>query len=74
MRTRFFLRVCGASAEDRRGQNEEIKNPIICYVKPSETRPARGGGKIPGDRSAQRGPEITVKCSYLLSLLYICPK
>jgi hypothetical protein len=34
----------------------------------------RGGGKIPGTRSAQRGPEISVKCSYRLSSLYVCPK
>jgi hypothetical protein len=26
----------------------------------------RGGGKIPGARSAQRGPEISVKCSYIV--------
>ena len=36
--------------------------------------PARGGGgagsKIPGARSAQRGPEISVKYSYCLSSLY----
>jgi hypothetical protein len=25
-----------------------------------------GGGKIPGARSAQRGPEILVKCSYIV--------
>jgi hypothetical protein len=24
-----------------------------------------GGGKITGDQSAQRGPEISVKCSYI---------
>jgi hypothetical protein len=30
------------------------------------SRPARGGdGKIPRDQSAQRGPEISVKCSYI---------
>ena len=43
-----------------------------------DTRPARGGGgkrgKIPGGRSAERGPEISVKCSYCLSSLYVCPK
>ena len=33
-----------------------------------------GGGKIPGARSVQRGPEISVKCSYCLSSLYVCPK
>jgi hypothetical protein len=41
----------------------------------SYSRPARGGGgKIPGTRSAQRDPEISVKCSYCLSSLYVCPK
>ena len=27
---------------------------------------AGGGGKIPGSRSAQRGPGISVKCSYIV--------
>jgi hypothetical protein len=33
-----------------------------------------GAGEIPVARSAQRGPEISVKCSYCLSSLYVCPK
>jgi hypothetical protein len=48
-------------------------------INSSKSKPARGGGgreggKIPGARSAQRGPEISVKCSYCLSSLYVCPK
>jgi hypothetical protein len=42
---------------------------IVC-----NSRPATGGGKIPGARSVQRGPEISVKCFYHLSTLYVCPK
>ena len=37
----------------------------------------REGGrrsKIHDARSVQRGPEISVKCSYCLSSLYVCPK
>jgi hypothetical protein len=30
-------------------------------------RGAKGGGKIPGARSVQRGPEMSVKCSHRLS-------
>jgi hypothetical protein len=50
------------------------KGTIQCYsfvelLNHVYTRPARGGGRggeIPGARSAQRGPEITVKCSYIV--------
>ena len=58
-----------------------ISHEFLYIVSISEilSRPARGGGgkgggKIPGARSAQRGPEISVKCSYRLSSLYFCPK
>ena len=43
------------------------------HIKAGE-RGGRGGGKIPGAQSAQRGPEILVKCSYRLSFVYVCPK
>ena len=37
-------------------------------------RPARGGQGGQNTWSAQRGPEISVKCSYCLSSLCVCPK
>ena len=40
----------------------------IILLKAGE-REGWAGGKIPGARSAQRGPEIWVKCSYCLSSL-----
>jgi hypothetical protein len=50
--------------------------PLTYWVAASQgwREGGRGGGKIPGARSAQRGPEISVECSYRLSSLYVCPK
>ena len=41
--------------------------PVYSIInKAGERGGGGGGGKIPGARSAQRGPEISVKCSYIV--------
>ena len=54
-----------------------IVSKVLCMdlrIKAGDRGGGGQGGKIPGTRSAQRGPEISVKCSYCLSSLYVCRK
>ena len=39
--------------------------PVYSIINKAGER-GGGGGEIPGARSAQRGPEISVKCSYIV--------